>query len=133
MRSTVNARIPPRVEQKLAEYTTRRGVTRSQAVVRALDRFLDREMGGRDAYSLAADLIPAEGIARIQADRVRERARRARLLRIEPVSDYALLARTIGRYAGLPCDDADATLIALAERTGVRAIAIIDLSSAGTG
>lgn len=77
MRNTVNARIPPRVEQKLAEYCTRRGVTRSQVVVRALDRFLDREMGGQDAWSLAADLIPAEGIARIQAERVREIARKA--------------------------------------------------------
>lgn len=77
MRNTVNARIPPRVEQKLAEYCARRGVTRSQVVVRALDRFLDREMGGQDAWSLVADLIPAEGIARIQADRVREIARKA--------------------------------------------------------
>ncbi|MCX7961437.1 MAG: PIN domain-containing protein [Burkholderiales bacterium] len=55
-----------------------------------------------------------------------ERARRARLLRIEPVFDYLALARILARYAELPCDYADATLIALAERTGVRAIATID-------
>lgn len=55
-----------------------------------------------------------------------ERARRARLLRVEAVADYALVARIIERYGELPCDYADATLIALAERTGVRAVATID-------
>ncbi|MCX7961438.1 MAG: hypothetical protein N2653_07670 [Burkholderiales bacterium] len=65
------------MEQKLADYCARRGVTRSSAIVRALERFLDRETGGRDAWSLAADLIPEKGIAQIQADRVRELAQRA--------------------------------------------------------
>lgn len=55
-----------------------------------------------------------------------ERAREAELLQIEPVADYAVLARIIGQYANLPCDYADASLIALAERTGVTAIATID-------
>jgi hypothetical protein len=55
-----------------------------------------------------------------------ERARVAELLRVEPVVDYAELARIIARYASLPCDYADASLIALAERTGVTAIATID-------
>lgn len=55
-----------------------------------------------------------------------ERARHAGLLAVEPVVDYAALARIIARYAGLPCDYADATLIALAERTGTDAIATID-------
>lgn len=55
-----------------------------------------------------------------------ERARAAKLLRVEPVADYADLARIITRYAALPCDYADASLIALAERTGVVAIATID-------
>jgi predicted nucleic acid-binding protein len=55
-----------------------------------------------------------------------ERARAAELLRVEPVADYAALARIIAQYASLPCDYADASLIALAERTGVTAIATID-------
>ena len=54
------------------------------------------------------------------------RARSAELLRVEPVTDYAALADIIAKYANLPCDYADATLIALAERTGVTAIATID-------
>jgi predicted nucleic acid-binding protein len=54
------------------------------------------------------------------------RARSAELLRVEPVTDYAALTDIIAKYANLPCDYADATLIALAERTGVTAIATID-------
>ena len=55
-----------------------------------------------------------------------QRARAAKLLRIEPVADHGELARIITQYADLPCDYADASLIALAERTGVTAIATID-------
>ena len=55
-----------------------------------------------------------------------ERARAAVLLRVEPVADYAALARIIAQYSSLPCDYADASLIALAERTGVAAIATVD-------
>lgn len=55
-----------------------------------------------------------------------DRARGAGLLQVEPATDYAALARIINQYASLPCDYADATLIALAERTGVTAIATID-------
>jgi predicted nucleic acid-binding protein len=55
-----------------------------------------------------------------------ERARAAELLRVEPATDYAALARIMSKYSSLPCDYADATLIALAEHTGVTAIATID-------
>ena len=55
-----------------------------------------------------------------------ERARAAGILRVEPVADYAALAAIITRYADLPCDYADASLIALAEETGVVGIATID-------
>jgi hypothetical protein len=55
-----------------------------------------------------------------------ERARRAELLQVEPVADYAALARIIAQYASPPCDYADASLIALAERTGVTTIATVD-------
>ena len=55
-----------------------------------------------------------------------ERARAAGLLKVEPVADYAALARIIAQYASLPCDYADASLIALSERSGVAAIATVD-------
>lgn len=77
MSHTINARIPPRVEQKLAEYCVRSGVTRSQAVLRALEEYLDKAEGGADAFALAADLIPAKGAPDVQAEKVREIARRA--------------------------------------------------------
>ena len=77
MAGTVNARIPPRVEQKLAEYCARSGLTRSEAVIRALDGYLDRASGGESAYSLAADLIPRRGTKAIRSDKVRELARKA--------------------------------------------------------
>lgn len=55
-----------------------------------------------------------------------ERARAAGLLLVEPVSDYAALSRIIAQYSSLHCDYADASLIALAERTGITAIATVD-------
>ncbi|MFM9969517.1 MAG: type II toxin-antitoxin system VapC family toxin [Burkholderiales bacterium] len=55
-----------------------------------------------------------------------QRARAANLLSIKAVSDHDAIAKIIDRYASLPCDYADATLIALAEHTGVAAIATID-------
>jgi predicted nucleic acid-binding protein len=54
------------------------------------------------------------------------RACAAEMLRVEPVADHAAIARIIAKYASLPCDYADATLIALAEHSGVTAIATID-------
>lgn len=50
----------------------------------------------------------------------------AGLLRIEPITQHARLADIVARYASLPCDYADASLIALAEDSGVAAIATID-------
>ncbi len=55
-----------------------------------------------------------------------DRACAADLLRVEPVTDYAALARILEQYSSLPCDYADASLIALAERTGITGIATID-------
>lgn len=77
MAGTINARIPPRIEQKLAEYCTRSGLTRSEAVIRALDGYLDRASEGASAYSLAADLIPKRGTAAIRSEKVRALARKA--------------------------------------------------------
>lgn len=77
MSDIINARIPPRVEEKLAEYCVKRGITRTEAVVRALDNYLDKETGGASPYSLAADLIPARGAKGLQSGSVRELARKA--------------------------------------------------------
>ncbi|MGQ0524172.1 MAG: hypothetical protein ACT4P8_10985 [Betaproteobacteria bacterium] len=77
MRDTINARIPPRVEQKLAEYCTRNGVTRSEAVIRALDGFLSQHGSGESAYTLGVDLIPRRGARGVRSDKVRELARKA--------------------------------------------------------
>ncbi len=77
MSDTLTARIPPRVEQKLAEYCTRQGVTRTDAVVRALDAFLDSQAPGANAYALAADLIPKRGAPKLQSSAVRKLARNA--------------------------------------------------------
>jgi hypothetical protein len=77
MKTTINARLPHHVEQKLADYCAKRGVTRSEALVQALDRYLDAENGGVDGYSLAVDLIPRQGIGKVQADNARALARDA--------------------------------------------------------
>jgi hypothetical protein len=77
MGETITARIPPRVEEKLAEYCAKRGATRTEAIVRALDEYLDRDAGGASPYSLAADLIPSRGAKDIQSGNIRELARKA--------------------------------------------------------
>lgn len=75
--SIVNARVPPRVQEKLADYCVKQGVTRSEVIVRALDRFLDEATGGKNAYALAADLIPRRGVAKLQSSNARALARKA--------------------------------------------------------
>jgi len=77
MSDTLTARIPPRVEQKLAEYCAHHGITRTEALVRALDDYLDRQAGGNDSYALAADLIPKRGAPALQSRAARKLARDA--------------------------------------------------------
>jgi hypothetical protein len=77
MSRTLTARIPPRVEQKLAEYCARQGVTRTEALVRALDEYLGQRSGAGDAFALAADLIPKRGVRELQSSDVRRLARAA--------------------------------------------------------
>ena len=55
-----------------------------------------------------------------------QRAREAGLLQVVPVEDHSALARIMSKYADLPCDYADASLVWLAEKTGVLQIATID-------
>jgi hypothetical protein len=77
MSGVISARIPPRLEQKLAEYCVKQGVTRTDVVVSALDEFLGRESGGISPFSLAADLIPERGVNHLQSENVRQLARKA--------------------------------------------------------
>lgn len=55
-----------------------------------------------------------------------QRATTAGLLEVRAVQSYADLEAIISRYAELPCDYADATLIALAQSAGVSVIATVD-------
>jgi predicted nucleic acid-binding protein len=73
------------------------------------------------AYVLAASR-PHQQAALLWFDR----ARGAGLLKVEPVDSYAALDEILARYSRLPCDYADATLIALAEAAGVSVIATVD-------
>ena len=77
MKRSINARLPLSVEQKLSDYCAKHGATRSEALVQALDRYLDEANGGVDPYSLAADLIPPKGVKTLQAEDARALARNA--------------------------------------------------------
>jgi hypothetical protein len=77
MSRTLNARLPHRVEQKLAEYCAKHGVSRTDAAVRALEAYLDHQKGGVNAYALVADLIPPRGAPELRSDAVRKLARDA--------------------------------------------------------
>ncbi len=55
-----------------------------------------------------------------------QRARASGILQLTAVEDHSVLARIISKYADLPCDYADASLIWLAEKTGVLQIATVD-------
>ncbi len=77
MVTSINVRLPPKVEKKLVDYCAKREVTRSEAIARALDQYLDAASGGASAWSLAVDLIPEKGTAAIQSENARELARKA--------------------------------------------------------
>ncbi len=55
-----------------------------------------------------------------------QRAREAGILQGVGMEDHAPPARIIAKYADLPCDYADASLIWLGEKTGVLQIATVD-------
>ena len=76
MNDIVKVRIPPQLEPKLLEYCARHGVTRAEAVARALDQYPDCDAGGVNPCSLAADLIPRAGVKTLQSDNFRVLARK---------------------------------------------------------
>lgn len=82
---TLSVRIPTRVEQELAEYCARNGVSKSEAVKEALDRFLSGKSGEKSPYEVMKDLIdppsgqqPSEDVARHSKQLLRERIRSGR-------------------------------------------------------
>ena len=79
---TLSVRIPPKVEQELAEYCARNGVSKSEAVKDALHQFLGSDSDKKSPYELAKDLIgphtdegPFEDVARKTKHLLRERVR----------------------------------------------------------
>ena len=79
---TLSVRIPPKVEQELAEYCARKGVSKSEAVKDALDQFLSGKSADKSPYELCKDLIGphtdetlSEDVARNSKRLLRERVR----------------------------------------------------------
>lgn len=57
----ISVRLPPRVEQELADYCVAHKITRSQAVKRALEQLLKRSAGQRSPYDLGKDFFERQG------------------------------------------------------------------------
>lgn len=79
---TLTVRLPPHVEQELAEYCVKRRITKSEAVKQALMDLLSANAGKPSAYDLGKDLfgphtdaVPTEDIARHSARLLREHFR----------------------------------------------------------
>ena len=90
---TLTVRLPPRVEQELAEYCVKRRLTKSEAVKRALVDLLAANAGKPSAYDLGKDLFgphtdapPTEDIARHSARLLREHFRGKRNKRKTPAA-----------------------------------------------
>jgi len=67
----ISVRLPPRVEQKLAEYCVSHKVSKSDAVKRALDEMLKGKEGKPSPYDLGREVFernrrvkPAQDVAR---------------------------------------------------------------------
>ena len=79
---TLTVRLPPRVEQALAEYCVKRRLTKSEAVKMALVDLLSANAGKPSAYDLGKDLFgphtdaaPTEDVARHSGQLLREHFR----------------------------------------------------------
>jgi Arc/MetJ-type ribon-helix-helix transcriptional regulator len=79
---TLTVRLPQRVEQELAEYCVKRGISKSDAVKQALDKLLAEQSEAPNAYELGKDLFgphtdtkPTEEIAIHTKRLLRERFR----------------------------------------------------------
>lgn len=72
---TLSVRIPPRVEQELAEYCSRHRMSKSEAVKLALERLLADRRQAAAPYDLLRDLVGPETDARPQDDIARHTKR----------------------------------------------------------
>jgi hypothetical protein len=79
---TLTVRLPGRVEQDLADYCVKHGLTKSKVVKRALEELLAASAGKPSAYDLGKDLFgphtdaaPAEDIAKNSKRLLREHFR----------------------------------------------------------
>lgn len=57
----ISVRLPPRVEQQLADYCVAHKVTRSEAVKRALEQWLAKSAGQPSPYDLGRDFFERKG------------------------------------------------------------------------
>ena len=79
---TLTVRLPDRVEQELAEYCVKRGISKSEAVKQALDKLLADQANAPSAWDLGKDLfepindaLPTRDIARHSKRLLREHFR----------------------------------------------------------
>lgn len=79
---TLTVRLPERVEQELAEYCVKRGISKSDAVKQALDKLLAEQADAPSAYELGkeffgphTDTKPTEEVATDIKRLLRERFR----------------------------------------------------------
>ena len=78
---TISVRLPPRVEQKLAEYCASHKLTKSEAVKRALEQMLKDGSdsspyeAGREFFDRNLAATPSEDVARHTKRLLRERFR----------------------------------------------------------
>lgn len=78
---TLTVRLPDRVERKLAEYCTKKRISKSEAVKLALERLLEsstRETPyelGKDLFGPHTDLVPTDDVARHSKRLLREHFR----------------------------------------------------------
>jgi hypothetical protein len=82
----ISIRLPPRVEQKLADYCVSHKATKSQVIKKALEQLLDANAGARSPYELGREFFernvrtkPVRDVARhtkrLLAERFRARRR----------------------------------------------------------
>lgn len=75
----LSVRLPPRVEQKLADYCALHGVSKSDAVRRAVEQMFERSAGEASAYELGRRFMGSDrragDVARRTKRLLRERFR----------------------------------------------------------
>ena len=102
---TITIRLDPKLQKELDLYARREGMTRSELVRECIQEYIAQKKQRATAWELGQDLFGKHA-----SDR----------------SDLERIAALIGQYADLPMDFADASLVAICERLGVRSVATLD-------